>query len=149
VIAHGWHPMRKQPLSFWPLVGYRLAGRAVVRNWVICASPYVLAWRVVRSALAARRPRPRCVRSRGPRPASQPARAGLERSARRRCRCLVGARQARGDAFGFALGVGLHVILGHVGAVTVFFAPGNVAAVALISRQTRAAGRRFNYRVGA
>jgi RNA polymerase sigma factor (sigma-70 family) len=72
------------------------------------------------------------VRSRAPRPASQPARTG------------------RPAALGPPVGVDLCVILGNLGTVTVSLAvaSGNVAAVARISQQTRAPGRRFNYRVG-
>ncbi len=93
----------------------------------------------------------RCVRSRSPRPASQPALADLEPSARPPVGVgvAVGVGQAHADALGFALGVALRVVLGIAvtgtdgfaydvvvslagpGAVTVSLAvaPGNVAAV--------------------
>src|SRR5206468_5447485 len=59
---------------------------------------------------------------------------------------ILGIAVTDAEAFVYAVAA----TLGNPGGVTISLAvaPGSVAAVALISRQTRAAGRRVNYRVG-
>jgi hypothetical protein len=89
----------------------------------------------------------------------QPARTGRPGSLRAPVSVgvAIGAGHGHANALNFALGVGLHVGIAvtdteaflYAVAVSLAVAPGDVAAVALISQQTRATCRRFNYRVGA